>query len=676
MVFDWQPKGNNEAHEIQHEPTLVSSLKSVFRLKINSTIIPANVLGSNPSSFDISAAPMEEEGENSDGSHDARLDDVTSRQAYYLYVSHALSMWNSRTYEFAVVRSLFQDTPPGKDYFWSGSNQHPDLVHPNRLPWESYSVFYKVSTSFSPVKHSRISDNPYRSGIAETGCVLLFSSALGRWVDRTPSRLRAILMTINTNRIAVLVSCTMWFLLLSFSSAAQKQALFGIALVLGMVEKLSRGTNILSMERDWIPTLANPTIEGKTSTQYDLTHLNTVTRRIDMLCKLVAPLAVSTFISAIGSERIAVAVVAIISTMSWGLERWCLRQVWHQNGRLRAPKELGDVAGHETHIQTEASANCFVKRPPQRSTPSFVNKLNTHIRASIHAHIEGGLYYFSTPVWIPSVCAAIPHASVLTFSGTMITYLLNAGFSLNLVTVARASGAVFEIGSTFLFPYAVAFFSRTGSVANEHGLGQYQQIDTHDGFSEFVEGSSNVEYRPVKSRPTSSSLEHSVATTGSWAICGLFVSLVRTSPPFHLLKHSQLITRQIPAISSLFYLDSVLSPQANASTEKSTAFPTSLLPLLILIPSISLSLLFRWTYDLSATQLTQTLVPASHRSSFGGTEMAIVSVLSLTHWIAAAVWHAQRDFRWLATGSFVLVGGATGWYGWWYRRGGGSRLAR
>jgi len=65
-----------------------------------------NALGRSPSSFNLSAAPMEEEddGETVVGSHDARVDDVTRRQAYCLYVSHALSMWNSRMYEFAVVR--------------------------------------------------------------------------------------------------------------------------------------------------------------------------------------------------------------------------------------------------------------------------------------------------------------------------------------------------------------------------------------------------------------------------------------------------------------------------------------------------------------------------------------------------------------------------------------------
>lgn len=50
--------------------------------------------------------------------------------------------------------------------------------------------------------------------------------------------------------------------------------------------------------------------------------------------------------------------------------------------------------------------------------------------------------------------------------------------------------------------------------------------------------------------------------------------------------------------------------------------------------------------------------------------MAIISVLSLAHWVAAGVWHAQRQFWWLATGSFALVGMAVAAYMVWYRRNG------
>ena len=47
--------------------------------------------------------------------------------------------------------------------------------------------------------------------------------------------------------------------------------------------------------------------------------------------------------------------------------------------------------------------------------------------------------------------------------------------------------------------------------------------------------------------------------------------------------------------------------------------------------------------------------------------MSIVSLVSLGHWIAAAVWHTQSDFKWLALGSFVVVAIGVGAFWWWQR---------
>ena len=60
-----------------------------------------------PSPHDFSMVSTEE-GEDDGGydtsdGHEEASDDLTSRQARYLYVSHSLSMWTSRMYEFAVV---------------------------------------------------------------------------------------------------------------------------------------------------------------------------------------------------------------------------------------------------------------------------------------------------------------------------------------------------------------------------------------------------------------------------------------------------------------------------------------------------------------------------------------------------------------------------------------------
>ena len=111
----------------------------------------------------------------------------------------------------------------------------------------------------------------------------------------------------------------------------------------------------------------------------------------------------------------------------------------------------------------------------------------------------------------------------------------------------------------------------------------------------------------------------------------------------------------------LFYIDHALPPSPVSLSR------ADLVPIIILIAFLSFSFLGRWTYDLSVTQLTQTLIPASHRSSFGGTEMAIVSSLSLSHWIASTIWHSQTDFKWLALASFIAVTLGTVAYACWVK---------
>lgn len=52
--------------------------------------------------FLSTSSPESEE----DKVHDDHADEVTAGQAYCLYLSHFLSMWNSRMYEFGAVSIL------------------------------------------------------------------------------------------------------------------------------------------------------------------------------------------------------------------------------------------------------------------------------------------------------------------------------------------------------------------------------------------------------------------------------------------------------------------------------------------------------------------------------------------------------------------------------------------
>lgn len=126
----------------------------------------------------------------------------------------------------------------------------------------------------------------------------------------------------------------------------------------------------------------------------------------------------------------------------------------------------------------------------------------------------------------------------------------------------------------------------------------------------------------------------------------------------------------LPTMISLFILNYYINSNPDARSKNNTSSPptTSTATSVAAIAFWSflyLSFLGRWTYDLAVTQLTLMLVPSTHRSTFSGTEQAIVSTISLLHWVAAAIWHRQSDFIWLALVGALAVAGAIIAFMWW-----------
>jgi len=408
-----------------------------------------------------------------------------------------------------------------------------DSFHPVCVPWESYGFIDQVGTTRNGALRNLVA-NLYDSGIAETVCVILFSSASGRWIDNSSSRLRPLLLTIITNRITVVVCCLLWFLILSSQAPTFKHILFAIVLILGMIEKVSRMTNLLSMERDWVPTIANPPVEGLARTKFDLTHLNTIMRRIDMLCKFLAPTAVATFISTIATRKVAVVVIVTFSMLSWGIECWTVKKVWNQNRRLRAPKENLEHEMGRISMDTPGQARsdtCLKGASIFGLLKSdFPRRLFSYIKESFYSHSDGIRYFFSSSVWIPSLCLALLHASVLSWSATLFTYLLNAGFSLGLITIARAIGSLFEIGSTFIFPWAVRVLSGNKGVAIRYDSLNLSFVDADEHPDAPLAGNTERGHPADGKASDRDQAFHSLTTgvvrTARWGIYGLMITLV------------------------------------------------------------------------------------------------------------------------------------------------------
>ncbi len=306
--------------------------------------------------------------------------------------------------------------------------------------------------------------------------MIVFSANVGSWVESSPDRLRTLQTTIAVNRGSVVAASVAWLLMLSqedllgpaddaASSAAAffrlpksdgvKAGLFAAAVALGIVERLSASGNMISMERDWVVAVAAPP-----GSPYDLTHLNAVMRRIDLVCKLLSPIALSAFVSTVGSARAGVLFVGLGSLASLPVELLSAWRAWRSSEPLQRPK-LPPRPPPTTALPGISSENDDAVGAAATHTTAATIKLRMPrwIR-SASAYLGQFRAYLSTPVWIPSVALAMLRYNMLTWRATFITYLINVGYSLNAITLARAAGSLFEITSTVLAPVGIRYFGR------------------------------------------------------------------------------------------------------------------------------------------------------------------------------------------------------------------------
>jgi iron-regulated transporter 1 len=367
------------------------------------------------------------------------------------------------------------------------------------------------SSIWSPKSENSTSpDADIYSGIVRTLASICFSSTVGRWVDQNPDRLKTLLSTISVNRFAVIAASMLWFFIVDPGngdpegttsgslfhgtpiSLVVKGAIFAFILLLGILENLSASGNMLSMERDWVVTAAAS--DGR---PYDLTRLNSTMRRIDLICKLIAPILISVIISAT-STRIGVLVVAGMSTSSWTLEVLCARRAWNQNPKLKATKSAEPV--HTAHVRDLRLRSCW---------PGIFEVLTYYF--------QDFKRYFSSNVWIPSLALALLHISALAYSATFITFLLNVGFSLDLITVARAAGSVVEISSTVVTPVGVQYLGK----AQHHGRFRREIRSNEDSEAALLENGS---------RDVEGTTETGLERLGLWGISWQLLNLVSRIP--------------------------------------------------------------------------------------------------------------------------------------------------
>ncbi|KAJ6037050.1 hypothetical protein N7540_001329, partial [Penicillium herquei] len=299
---------------------------------------------------------------------------------YRLYTSHMLSAWNSRMFEFGAVLFLAS-------------------IFPGTL---LYASIYALVRALSPI---------------------LLSSWLGNRVDKS-DRLVALRHSIVWQRVPVAASCMCF---VAFSATKNEPAilvLFVAVIFLACIEKLAATANTVAVERDWAIVISD-------SIKMPRQDLNASMRRIDLFCKLIAPVFISLVDSF--STKVAIWVVLGLNVASVLIEYIAIAQVYQAVPALKKATAAGRTEEADETLQAHSNSSEGVL---------------DYLRGSLTSWKE----YISSRVFLPSFALSLLYMTVLSFGATMVTYLLHSGFDSLQVSCMRIGSVAAEVSGTWIAP--------------------------------------------------------------------------------------------------------------------------------------------------------------------------------------------------------------------------------
>ncbi|KAL4189543.1 hypothetical protein AMTRI_Chr08g207640 [Amborella trichopoda] len=345
----------------------------------------------------------------------------------YLYVGHFLARWGARMWEFSVGLYMI--------------NVWPDSL--------LLAAIY---------------------GVVETASIALLGSNVGDWVNRMTYKqvLQGWLLTQNFS--FMLAGGTVFAVL---SCNGLKSTNFPIFMVLvsliniaGAVGALSTLAGTILVEREWIVV-----ISGSQSSEI-LTQMNSVIRRIDLTCKLLAPVVTGFLISFISLKASAIA-FALWTILSVWLEYWLLSSVYHGTPALIKKSRPEKTA----KTNSDDSLSCSLDLEERGDSSSLEQRVHLTGQNEVHTSkrgimtrllklptIAGWLVYTRQDVLIPGVALSLLYFTVLSF-GTLMTATLEwEGIPAYVIGIARGISAMIGISATLLYPILHSHLSslRTG----------------------------------------------------------------------------------------------------------------------------------------------------------------------------------------------------------------------
>ncbi|XP_062024165.1 solute carrier family 40 member 2-like [Rosa rugosa] len=333
-------------------------------------------------------------------------DPVPSFLITYLYVGHFLARWGTRMWDFSVGLYMI--------------NIWPDSL--------LFAAIY---------------------GAVESASTALFGPIIGHWVDRFPYSKVLRIWLVTQNLSFVIAGGTVMALLVYADLKLTNFYAFVFLIILtnisGAVGVLSTLAGTILVERDWAVVIS----EGHSPEV--LTKINSVMRRIDLFCKLCAPVLTGLIISFVSLEASAFT-LALWNTISIWLEYWLFTSVYKgipalgESGQRKLSRSLESD-------QNKTRSNLLSSDDEDDVEISQESWINRRIKQfSRIPYVSAWRVYLQQDVVLPGVALALLYFTVLRF-GTLMTATLEwEGIPAYVIGIVRGVGAAVGIAATVVYP--------------------------------------------------------------------------------------------------------------------------------------------------------------------------------------------------------------------------------
>jgi iron-regulated transporter 1 len=187
-------------------------------------------------------------------------------------------------------------------------------------------------------------------------------------------------------------------------------------------------------------------------------------RRIDLMCKLIAPL----FIALIDgfSTELAIVVnfgmnVASVIVEYFAIARVCPASRFHNHChridffRHQVYYEVPALQQPKTKQREDTDIVIPQPRPQRESRLAGLTRNWQRVQTVASTSAKDFGLYLKHPAFLPSFAGALLYLTVLSFAGQMVTYLVSAGYSSMHIGIARALSVAFEVLATWVAPWLV-----------------------------------------------------------------------------------------------------------------------------------------------------------------------------------------------------------------------------